>query len=367
MGGYTKNIAVIKGLKDGFSSDGGPLSGLVKAERYGASLKIEVTLLNFAPLSEGRYVCALSDGVTTLIVENGLYEGAAAGAPETDEGFAALVCYINPSSGVSPVASAVCGNFHGAALGIKAEVERAEMINAAGIGDENDAREKDKKGGRGAKGGEKKDVKEDKKAETETYEDEAIAEVNYYEFAETDEGGGALREDSQKEAGGRKACKDEAALGAFQKDEGAGLYGGEPSGGGKNLNEETVKNGAYEGGYKGPLARGGFYDRVKAEVENLLKNYPAEENLQRTVEGSRWVKVNYGDGKYYVFGVIFGGQTEVPKYICYGVPTEQSRIPPESMRGLASFIPCAPNEKQRGFWVMYQDAATGASLKIECE
>ena len=41
MAGYTKNIAVIRGLKSGFSADGGELSGIVKAEKYGMSLKVE--------------------------------------------------------------------------------------------------------------------------------------------------------------------------------------------------------------------------------------------------------------------------------------------------------------------------------------
>ena len=52
MAGYTKNIAVIRELKGGFSANGGCLSGLVKAEKYGASLKVEVSLINFAPLTE---------------------------------------------------------------------------------------------------------------------------------------------------------------------------------------------------------------------------------------------------------------------------------------------------------------------------
>ena len=57
---YTKNIAVIHGIKDGFSSDGGNLSGLVKAERYGRRLTVEASLVNFAPLSQGRFVTAIT-------------------------------------------------------------------------------------------------------------------------------------------------------------------------------------------------------------------------------------------------------------------------------------------------------------------
>jgi len=313
MGSYTKNIAIIRGLKDGFSADGGPLTGLVKAERYGSVLKIEVTFLNFAPLSEGRYVTALSDGNVVQVVENGYFEGAS--ELNTGSGFAALICYVNDK--VSPVASAVSGNFHGAALGIKAEIERLENIRPDG--DKTAAADYDKKPPR--------------------YEDEAIAEVNYYEFAETDAGGGALRENPQKKEVGRKAGQNETPAGAFQTD---GV---------------TPQQGA------NPLARGNFYERMKGEIEGILSAYPAEEHLESVVSGSKWVKISYGDGKFYVFGVIYGDGK--PQYVCYGVPTDKSDVPPESMRGLASFIPLSADERNNGFWVMYQDAQTGASLKID--
>ena len=166
------------------------MTGLVKAERYGSNLKIEVTFINFAPLSEGRYVTAVSDGNRTLIVENGLFEGTS--ALDTGSGFAALVCYIN--GGVYPVASAVSGNFHGAALTIKAEVERAENIKnglsgGTAVSDVRKGGNGGESGGSGgfAQGGAQND-----------YDDEAMAEVNYYEFAETDEDCGALRECTQE-------------------------------------------------------------------------------------------------------------------------------------------------------------------------
>lgn len=345
MGGYTKNIAVIKGLKEGFSADGGALTGLVKAERYGGNLKIEVTFINFAPLSEGRYVTAVSDGNNTLIVEDGFFEGAS--ALETGSGFAALVCYIN--GGVYPVASAVSGNFHGAALTIKAEVERAENIKnglyggtavAGEAGENNTASVADV----GAQTG---------------YNDEAIAEVNYYDFAETYENGGAVRAGAQEEKNGSEPQQNEAASGACQARQSGvdpDISRGEAS--------FAANNGEGNGGNVsgGPLAGGNFYKRMKAEIEGLLSAYPAAEDLQSVVQGSKWVKISYGDGKFYVFGVIYDGAK--PLYICYGVPSENTANPPESMQGLATFIPSSAESAESGYWVMYQDANTGASLKI---
>lgn len=310
MSGYSKNIAVIRGLKEGFSADGGALSGLVKAERYGAVLKIEVSLINFAPLSEGRYVTGISDGVSTLIVEGGSFEGIS--PVETGAGFAALICYVNGQ--VSPVASAVSGNYYGAALSIKRDLERMEKISS----------ETEKPAAA---------VVEEKPP---VYEDEAIAEVNYYEFEQADKSRGTVRKNPQKKERGAKAEPDEEAFSAFK--------------------EESVIS---------PLARGNFYERMKDEIEGLLKTYPKEEALERVVENSKWVKINYNGDKFYVFGVIYAQNT--PQYLCYGVPAKSADMPPESMRGLASFIPSSADKADKGYWVMYQDAATGASLKLDLE
>ena len=159
MGGYTKNIAVIRELKNGFSADGGALSGLIKCERYGTRLKAEASLINFAPLTEGRYVVAVSDGNHTQILEGNVFEGIS--EVDTGEGFAALVCFVNGE--VSPIASAVCGNFQSAALGIRSVIERAEHT-----------------------------VKHTENTAT-AYEDEAIAQENYYEYEQTDADRRAVR------------------------------------------------------------------------------------------------------------------------------------------------------------------------------
>lgn len=294
MGAYTKNVAVIKGLKDGFSADGGELSGLIRCEKYGSSLRVEATYINFAPLDEGRLVVGVSDGAHTQIFEGNVFEGES--EVDTSRGFAALICYVN--GGVYSVASAVCGGFAAAALGIKQAVEKAENI-----------------------------APDHAKKQAVAYEDEAIAEENYYEYAQTDAGGGSVREDKKEEKDGEKLREDET-------------------------HSRPVAP---------PLARGEcFYARMKGEIENVLTTYPREDALEEVVENSRWVKINYGDGKYYVFGVISEGDS--PQYICYGVPAE-SDVPPDSLKGMASLIPTA----EGGFWVMYQDAFTGASLKIETE
>lgn len=311
MGGYSKSIAVIKGLKEGFSADGGPLTGVIKIERYGRAIRAEVTKINFAPLSEGKYLTGITDGKNTVVFEGDIYEGDA--EIDVSCGFASLICFAGGQ--LSPIASAVSGNYQGEALGIKSYMEKLERAEVATQGGQN-----------------------------EQYEDEAIAEDNYYEYAQADEGGGAVRENTQKEEGGSQALQNEEIACTVQKENGAEREAG--------LNK------------KNPLSRGSaFYDKMKNEIEGLLSAYPEESELCALIEGSKWVKINYGDGKYYVFGVIYSGGN--PEYLCYGVPAEGGLNPPESMEGLASFLPV--NADGDGYWVMYQDADTGASIKIDIE
>ncbi|MCH5148671.1 MAG: hypothetical protein J1G05_04845 [Clostridiales bacterium] len=306
MGGYSKSIAVIRGLKEGFSADGGQLTGVVKIESYGRAIRVEVTKINFAPLSEGKYVTGITDGKNTVVFEGDTYESD--DEIDTGSGFAALICFVNGQ--VSPIASAVSGNYRGEAIDIKNYIEQLERVGSSSQVEQAEQK----------------------------YEDEAIAEDNYYEYAQTDESGNAVRTHTQKEEGARTAVSNEETAGVVQKK--------------SSLNKKET------------LSRGGsFYDKMKGEIEGLLSAYPEESALCALIEESKWVKINYGDDKYYVFGVIYSGGN--PQYLCYGVPTNGQKNPPESMEGLASFVPANVDGSGGGYWVMYQDAYTGASIKVD--
>lgn len=327
---YTKKVAVIKGLKGGFSADGGQLSGIVKAEKYSSYLKVDISLINFAALTEGRYVAAITDGANTEIIEDCAFDGVS--AVDTGAGFAAAICYVNGS--VQLIASAVCGNFNAAIMQLKAEIEKEENIKV-----------KEPPQASCDDAAEEIIVEEIiieefapecedgvKKIAHEVYEDEAIAEVNYYEFSTPDKDGGVICEDTQKEEDGLQPCEDE-----------------EPD---YDSQEESRQI---------EVARGAFYEKMRAEIEGLLSVYPAAEELCNAIEGSRWVKIDYGEGKFYVFGVIY--EEGIPCYICYGLPAENTAAPPDSMKGLASLLE-VKTQHGCGFWVMYQDADTGASVRV---
>lgn len=302
MSGYIKKIAVIKQVKPGFSADGNQISGLVKAETYAGFLKVGVSLINFAPLSEGKYVFGICDGLNTVVFEGNSFEG------ESDfnlsSGFAFLVCFLKGEPSV--IASASCGQMACALPDLKEEMRRREVV-----------------------------VKKDKDGVA--YDDEAITEVNYYDGNQIDESGVAVCENKEKEEK-RAHSADEAHSGAVEGEKG-------------RVDREEVKGG---------LAGGDYFSRMRKDVEKIFAVYPRIAALEAVMEGSRFARIDYGDGKHYAFGVLY--VEGKPRYICYGVPSTDGTAPPKSLKGLSSFIPCG--EGGAGYWIMYQDAQTGVSVSL---
>ncbi len=392
--GYVKRIALIKGVRGGFSADGGQLSGLVKCEAYAGFLKAEISLINFAPLSEGRYVFGISDGERVITFDDVVFEGEAEFDPQN--GFACLICFrLNGS--LTPIASAACGCGEAYIEKIKTELAFQENSTSEERGQDSERRGVDlRDGGQSA------------------FDDEAIAEENYYEL-EADEGGGAVREDKAQEEKERSGVENEENTRAVEEPcgqatpvAGIGAQGGEQNGDNRDYVENSGNSGGYGGENSGNggasrkktkedcregsstifdetsrdantereertraereerpeeprLARGGYYERMKGEIEKIFSSYPAIEGLEKLIEQSRWVKISYGEGKYYAFGVIFSDG--IAEYICYGVPSSDPDRPPQSLSGACSFIPVG----EGGYWVMYQDASTGVSVKISAE
>ena len=381
MAGYIKWIALIKTISSGYSADGGALKGIVRCEAYAGFLKCEASLINFAPVTEGCFRLGISDGARIIVFDPPAYEGECPFL--LSGGFACLIAYCRAGE-VVPVACAVCGDLRDCLPDIRAAIERAEG-----------APESD-------------------------YDDEAIADENYYEL-QTSENSGAVRQgQTQKE--GAQPFKDEdtsrvgeVARGgkatmpqfdAVESGDAAQQHGkNSPDDGyargkgaiklsssrfrvGGSPEEEQSENvdtpsdmpqttrsaanneGAYAecayaaGGEEDArpaeprLAEGGFYERMSGDIKNIFAAYPRAEQLEEAVEGSRWAKISYGNGEHYAFGVIYSGGKAA--YLCYGVPVAAGSACPESLAGRASYIPVSGG----GYWVMYQDATTGVSITV---
>lgn len=313
MAGYVKKIAVIKQVKGGFAADGGTISGLVKAETYAGFLKVEASLINFAPVTEGRYVLGICDGLNTVTFEGLNFEGEA--DFNLADGFAFLVCFAK--NGIAPIASASCGQMACALPDLKEEMKKRENF-------------KPPKGGV-------------------AYDDEAIAEENYYEQAIPDESGKPVRENENAQKKGNAGGENEAYSRPVEIAEKDGI-GAEFSAG------RTVFNGGEKA--EGGLAGGDFYARMRGEIERIFTTYPKDEELERAMEGSRFARISYGGDKYYVFGVLtIDG---VARYVCYGVPARGRKDPPPSLKECATFFPT----ESGGYFMTYQDAGTGVSIKL---
>ena len=101
----------------------------------------------------------------------------------------------------------------------------------------------------------------------------------------------------------------------------------------------------------------GFYAAVKPQIDELFAAGEKFAPLERALPDTRWVKVNYDDrGRYYVVGLV-GSK---PDYIAYGVPGKLDARP-AAFDG-ADFIPVSPPDNTDGFWVIFQSAETGKEI-----
>ncbi|MCH5164522.1 MAG: hypothetical protein J1F36_05845 [Clostridiales bacterium] len=104
--------------------------------------------------------------------------------------------------------------------------------------------------------------------------------------------------------------------------------------------------------------RATYFERSSAQLEKLMANNERFTAAEKLIPGSKFVKINYDQKRYYIVGVI--GRD----YICYGVPSVYSEVPPEPLCGYARWLPFdAGNPHAEGFWMMYQDGVSGETLK----
>ncbi len=107
-----------------------------------------------------------------------------------------------------------------------------------------------------------------------------------------------------------------------------------------------------------------FFEQIRPQIEILFSKYNRDENLEKLVPNSKWVKVNYeGGDECYELGIICDEAEEV-EYICYGILSADEKNPPKSLEGYAKYLKLSANE---GLWVACQDANTGETIKLDFE
>lgn len=103
-----------------------------------------------------------------------------------------------------------------------------------------------------------------------------------------------------------------------------------------------------------------FYKNVRGKLTEIMTANPTEKNLERLIPDSKWVKVYYEKGEYYVVGILT--EDGEVKFLAYGVPGVKSVLPPKDAEELCDFLELdgVPGE---GYWMMFQDAKNGEIVK----
>ena len=118
-----------------------------------------------------------------------------------------------------------------------------------------------------------------------------------------------------------------------------------------NFKEENLLNNENE-----------FLSSINDQISELLNNYEEEKALENLIPNSKFVKVN-NDDSFYIFGVIY--ENEKIRYIVYGLNGEFDVKPNDEYSSFYQWLPLNPdNPEGYGYYLMYQDALTGAQVEI---
>lgn len=174
---------------------------------------------------------------------------------------------------------------------------------------------------------------------TKTYDDEQLAEENYYDNRLISEDLYADKEQDDRNEDTCRQDQEEAKHAQSQTE----IPSDEAC--------ATTCEGANSGQY---------FESAQSKLVKLFESGTRFPTLENVIPHSKWVKINYTIDKYYVVGIV--EKDFRPHYICYGIPGTYQN-PPEKLKGLASFIPSSLfNLCESGFFVMFQSALSGKRI-----
>ncbi len=333
---YVKKMCILRQIKQGFSGDGKTLSGLIKIEQYGKNLAVEVSVINFAPLASGEYYCLLSDGFgkTEMLSLRGKSIFNILSDIDISAGFCGIICYVKNE--VVPIAYGIHGNgsydwrailnkalppvFPTKKAASELVLTSAETKNEGGMSASNET------------------PLPQPPENAERYDDEAVAEENYFEEKKNERLGTAKTDEDAHDS---RAGKDE------KTQEGS----------------DIAKNGDASRVLPAPaLDPDGYYLSVKGELDKLFSTYPQDITLSRAFQHSEWARVRGTAAKpEYLVGALY--EEGKVRYICYALAAEDENNPPEEIKSVCTFVPVSPLLQAKGFFVIFQSAATGECVK----
>lgn len=331
---YVKKMCILRQIRQGFSADGNALSGLIKVEQYGKNLAVEVSIINFAPLTSGDYYCLLSDGKgkTEMLLLRGKSIFNILTDMDVSGGFCGVVCHVKNE--VVPIAYGINGNgnydwraiLNATLPPVFPKTAPTPTPVAPEIAKADASEPKTPS------------VAPPPREPISAYDDETVATENYYEEKKDE------REQLEQT---RQNAHDKSA--AESEDEKEGSNSKEDGDAARVLH---------------PFARDtdGYYLSVKAEIDALFEKYPRDDTLKGAFLCSEWVRVK-GEEKapQYLVGVLY--EDGKARYICYALAAQNPDSPPDEIKSVCSFVPTTPFEDSVGFFVIFQSAVSGECIK----
>lgn len=335
---YVKKTCILRQLKNGFSTDGRELSGIVKAEQYGSNVSIEFYANNLAPTNGQEYCLVVADGAKTykLLPLQSPFQNRFTfqTSMQLAGGFYAVVCFLE-NGNASPIAFGASGNLpydvyslcrHAFASDVKAGAKTAPASAPVEAPQKSPAPTPPE----AQSGLPRADV------QLAVYDDERVASENYYE-----------KENGYESNPHTKNCENAPPESGNQNQGQAQRNYAE-----QDANHESVRH-AFT------TETDGYYQSIKGELALLFERYPADETLTGAYPASEWVRVRgEKDSPEELVGLIY--ESGLVKYICYALPKRDDT--PQEIREKGYFVPVSPLTPQTGYYVLYQSAATGESI-----
>jgi hypothetical protein len=345
---FIKKMCVLRQVKQGFSSDGKTLSGLIKIEQYGKNISVEASVINFAPLSSGEYYCLIADEKerTELLPLRGKSLFNIVSELDLSNGFCGVICFVK--NGITPIAYGVNGDkiYDWRALAknvLPLSNQSDEAVFAAeppNIEKSPASTERSEANVFQNQYDDKRDDKYDSKYNSK-YDDETVATENYYDREE---------KENERIVQEKTHTYVHAESGNQEQTTEAGTNAEE------NGDAENVRH---------PFEPDpdGYYRAIKSEIDELFAKYPTDDRLKSAFAYSEWVRVKEEGKEEYLVGVIY--EDLKAKYICYALPAADRHSPPEELKDICTFVPVSLLHSDEGFFVIFQSTSTGECIRAE--
>ncbi len=180
---------------------------------------------------------------------------------------------------------------------------------------------------------------------SEEYDDEAVADKNYFEYSSKNEK--QITENSNEQ------IRDEINR-SFDSEKG------------QDQTQEICDD---TSGYEDEKCdifncfEGEYYCKIKEKLRPLFEKYPSIDSLTALIPESKWVKVPYSKKQFYIVGLI--SSNGKVKYVVYGVEGFKN-MTPKGFERYSTFIPESLfNPNGAGYWCVFQCANSGKQILPE--